>query len=151
MGDTLEALSGLRGWGGQGSLTPEAHRYGVMTSKNSNRLGPDARWGLCGLWRQWVTCSNGWCVRVLDNSAEGRQWSGRNRCSPASGTWTLEVVASVKGETTGIGRGRVGGRSGECPQEEEGAGGAPRLPAQGSCDSTPPLVQCGQPRCSWES
>ena len=52
MGDGQEAPRGLRGWGGQGSLTPEACTCGVRKTKNSNHLGPDARWGWCGLGRQ---------------------------------------------------------------------------------------------------
>ena len=107
---------------------------------------PGSREG--GLWNHGVGWSNGQSVGALGNSLEGGQWSDRT-C--LLGKVESTRVASLTGEKTGVGRGRVGGRSGECPQEEEGAGGAPRLPAQGSCDSTPPSVQCGQPGCSWES
>ena len=40
MGGEQEAPRGLRGYGGWGSLTPEARKSGVRTTKNSNRPGP---------------------------------------------------------------------------------------------------------------
>ena len=58
-------------------------------------------------------------------------------------TWSLEVVASLRGEERrwGSAQDRGGGKSGQCPQKEEGTGGAPRLLAQGSFGSTQPTAQ----------
>ena len=71
-------------------------------------------------------------VRRAD-SGLGRAWNQRR--------WSPEAVATLERREDG-GRswaGLVGGQR-ECPQEEEGAGGAPRLSAQGSCGGTQPTA-----------
>ena len=97
-GEEQEALSGLRDLGEWDSLTPEARKSGVRKTKNSNRLGPDARAGACRVGRQGVKRSNGQCVGALENSMEGEQWSGRS--------WYSRKVesggcGSLRGEKTG--------------------------------------------------
>lgn len=53
------------------------------------------------------------------------------------GVWRLWL--HLRGEGGRSWAGLVGGQR-ECPQEEEGAGGAPRLSAQGSCGGTQPTA-----------